>query len=362
MVESDDSIVISFCIPTYNRAECVKRSVMSILEIDSRHIEIVIVDNNSQDNTEQIIKSINDDRVCYYKNQTNIGAVCNIVRTINLAKGKWVFTLSDEDIVVKDTIDWIIKDLSMGKHSDTAVLFGNITKTNGSYYKKYDDAFFLKGDDAIFNVGFSHAYLSGIIINKSFINCREIDGMTPESDGVYPHIIILTRACINGDAKTMNKDFIIMMEPRAKTSYVEKPSDEVFAHPVNRLKEFKIFANLANDIISDNQLKIQKIESLYFQYLNASTYGWERVISSESSRSYLGLNNDISFSFWRELDKYNFEVNQYFDEVITEPEIRKALDEIIYKKLLIFKLGRLLGPVRNPLFWVMKRIHNLINK
>lgn len=349
--------LLSFCIPTYKRAECVKRAVMSILEINSQHIEVVVVDNNSQDNTEQIINSLNDDRVSYYKNQNNMGGVRNLVRTIQLAKGKWVFTLSDEDIVVKDTIDWIIKDLSMGKHSDTAVLFGNITKTNGSYKSKYkyEDVTFSKGDDAIYNVGFSHQYLSGILINKSCINNHEIEGINSEFDGMYPHVIILTRACLNGDVKTMNRDFIIHME-KAKKSYIEKPGGELFKHPINRLKEFKVFTKLANDIMCDNQMKIQIIEQLYFKYLKQATYGWESVILSESLGSHYGLNNDISFSFWKELDKYNSEARQYLDEIITQQEIRNALDKIINKKLLVFKLARIRGSVRKSMIWVMKSL------
>jgi len=181
----------------------------------------VVVENNSPDDTENIITSSNNDRISYYKNKTNIVINKNIIKTIKLAKGRWVFLISDEDAVVKDAICDIISDISNGRYSETAVIMGNIKRIDGSYYEKYNDAYYLRGDEAIGNVGFSHHYMSGIMINKRYILEEELEKLTQESDEVYPHIKIFTRACLGGSAIVLDKNICIMMEPRAKKALLK---------------------------------------------------------------------------------------------------------------------------------------------
>lgn len=60
---------ISIIIPTYNRAHLIERSVRSVLNQTYENIELIIVDDGSTDNTEQIIKSIDDNRIIYHKQE-----------------------------------------------------------------------------------------------------------------------------------------------------------------------------------------------------------------------------------------------------------------------------------------------------
>lgn len=70
--------LLSICIPTYNRAEYLKKSIESIIcqnEFINKQIEIVIVDNASTDKTEDVVKHYVEqyDNVIYYRNKRNIG-------------------------------------------------------------------------------------------------------------------------------------------------------------------------------------------------------------------------------------------------------------------------------------------------
>ena len=58
---------ISIIIPTYNREKYILNSIQSILNQTLFDIEIIIIDDCSNDNTDKIIKSIKDNRIKYIK-------------------------------------------------------------------------------------------------------------------------------------------------------------------------------------------------------------------------------------------------------------------------------------------------------
>ena len=70
--------LLSICIPTFNRAEYLKRSISSIIcqdEFINKQVEIVIADNASVDNTEDVAMQYAGqyDNVFYFRNEKNIG-------------------------------------------------------------------------------------------------------------------------------------------------------------------------------------------------------------------------------------------------------------------------------------------------
>ena len=65
---------ISVIIPTYNRAKELKRSVESVRAQTYDNFELIIVDDGSKDNTQEVIASIPDERIRYIKLEQNRGA------------------------------------------------------------------------------------------------------------------------------------------------------------------------------------------------------------------------------------------------------------------------------------------------
>lgn len=97
--------MISVVMPTYNRAKTIERAVYSILNQTYQDFEIIIIDDNSNDNTEQIIKEINDERIRYIKNSVNKGA--NESRNIGVreAKGDFIAFQDSDDEWVKNKLE-----------------------------------------------------------------------------------------------------------------------------------------------------------------------------------------------------------------------------------------------------------------
>ncbi|NWH05031.1 glycosyltransferase family 2 protein [Desulfobacter latus] len=95
---SQESLV-SVIIPTYNREHCIKRAIYSVLNQNYKNTEIIVIDDCSQDKTEQRVfectKECNN--IVYYRNVKNEG--CAISRNIGveLSNGEYIAFLDDDD-------------------------------------------------------------------------------------------------------------------------------------------------------------------------------------------------------------------------------------------------------------------------
>ncbi len=96
--------LVSVIIPTYNRAHLIKRSAMSVLNQTYGNLELIIIDDGSTDNTEEVVKSIDDERVIYIK-QSNKGACAARNNGIDHAKGEFIAFQDSDDIWHKDKLE-----------------------------------------------------------------------------------------------------------------------------------------------------------------------------------------------------------------------------------------------------------------
>lgn len=94
---------ISVMIPTYNRAATLRIAIASALRQKDVTIEVLVTDDNSPDNTEQVVKSFRDKRIRYIKNIIRLGTSENFSKSFLACKGHYIFTLSDDDLLLEDT-------------------------------------------------------------------------------------------------------------------------------------------------------------------------------------------------------------------------------------------------------------------
>lgn len=105
-----DNIIVSIVIPTYKRYNEVVRAVKSCLQQTYRNIEIIVVDDNGKD-TEMnrltynaLIPYIDAGQIIYLQNEKNSGGSYTRNQGLNIAKGKYVTFLDDDDEIADDKI------------------------------------------------------------------------------------------------------------------------------------------------------------------------------------------------------------------------------------------------------------------
>ena len=96
-----DRIIFSIVIPTYNRAHLISRTIESILAQTFRDFEVIIVDDGSTDNTEEVIRKYLSDRVYYYKKKNEERAAARNFGALK-AKGDYINCFDSDDIMFTD--------------------------------------------------------------------------------------------------------------------------------------------------------------------------------------------------------------------------------------------------------------------
>lgn len=108
--KNTEAIKISVIIPTYNRAEWITKTVQSVLDQSYMNLEVIVVDDGSKDNTEEVIGKINDERLKYFK---TINQERGAARNYGVANsdGEYVVFLDSDDLLyphcIKTAADYI---------------------------------------------------------------------------------------------------------------------------------------------------------------------------------------------------------------------------------------------------------------
>ena len=91
--------LVSIIMPSYNTSEYVEESIKSVLNQTYTNWELIIVDDCSTDNSEEIIKQFTHDaRIRFFKNEKNSGAAISRNFALREAKGKWIAFLDSDDL------------------------------------------------------------------------------------------------------------------------------------------------------------------------------------------------------------------------------------------------------------------------
>jgi glycosyltransferase involved in cell wall biosynthesis len=98
MPMTGDDINLSVIIPTYNRAHLVGRAIQSVLDQTYQDFGLIIVDDGSTDNTEEVVKSFNEKRVRYIKHERNKGVSAARNTGIKATRSKYIAFQDSDDI------------------------------------------------------------------------------------------------------------------------------------------------------------------------------------------------------------------------------------------------------------------------
>ena len=95
---------------------------------------MIIVDDCSTDNTEQIVEEFikKDNRIKYYKFETNQGAAMTRNKALREAKGKWIAFLDSDDLWMKEKLEKQIGFMKKNNYDFTYTKYAEIDENSNN--------------------------------------------------------------------------------------------------------------------------------------------------------------------------------------------------------------------------------------
>jgi abequosyltransferase len=179
---------LSLCIPTYNRAGFIGDTLDSIISQASDDVEIVISDNASTDNTQELIKYYQRKfpRIRYFRWETNMGPDQNFMKVVELAHGEYCWLMGSDDAIAPGVLKVVLDNC------DADILMLNLLECTFSLKPMGTHEWLSTKEDALFHfsnpgetenffgsaqpfMGMFLGYLSSIIVKKQSWNKEQLD-------------------------------------------------------------------------------------------------------------------------------------------------------------------------------------------
>lgn len=115
--------MVSVCIPTYRGAAHLASTIDSVLTQTFTDFELIIVDDNSPDDTAGIVARYADPRIRYLRNASNLGLQGNWNRCLEEASGKYLKLLPQDDTLKPDCLAQQVAILEEDRQARVAIVF-----------------------------------------------------------------------------------------------------------------------------------------------------------------------------------------------------------------------------------------------
>lgn len=123
--------LLSICIPTYNRADVLKHCIDAIVnheETKKGGIEIVVCDNASTDNTQQMMSEYAQQYpyILYVRNKENIGVILNTLKVLDSATGAYRKLLNDYSVYTAEGLQMMYDQIAANQEDKPVLMFDNL--------------------------------------------------------------------------------------------------------------------------------------------------------------------------------------------------------------------------------------------
>tara|TARA_B110000879_G_C11124342_1_gene493216 strand:- start:156 stop:1049 length:894 start_codon:yes stop_codon:yes gene_type:complete len=275
--------LFSIVLPTYNHAHLIGSAITSIIDQTYTNWELIIIDNNSIDNTSEVISKFDNRKIKTFKINNNGVIACSRNMGIIKSIGQWIAFIDSDDIWYPDKLSVVVdyinskKDCHVFCH-DEIMLNTKTKRTKNLQYGPYVDEFYSN-----MLIGGNKLSTSSTVVLKKYIESnnllfRENKNLVTVED--YDFWLLLARS-------------------NAKFYFIKKSLGEYRIHGLNMsIVNINFFKNLIF-LIKDHVFNLQDFEKKKYKLFSII---YLRVVISKSlslfrNRNYRGFLNQIFFLF-----------------------------------------------------------------
>ncbi len=135
MTKIVEKLLISVIIPTYNRADLIIRAIASIREQVYQNLEIIVVDDASNEDIAQVVQQINDSRIKYIRHPTNLGGSEARNTGIKHSQGEYIAFLDSDDVWLPNKLSSQLAAIVAQEERDNLVCYSQFQKSFHVFYQ-----------------------------------------------------------------------------------------------------------------------------------------------------------------------------------------------------------------------------------
>ncbi len=202
---------LSVCIPTYNRADLLSKTLQSFLPQLTADVEIVVSDNASTDHTAKVVAAFQKQHanVVYHRAPENGGADRNYLKAVELASGEFCWLFGDDDYAQADSvaavrayceqgfdihiINRVQCDMTMSRIRNQYWLFRSIGDRAFDFSRRAELRSYF---NCVQSVGGIFSFLGSIIVRRSAWNAVQYEDRFTGT--AYSHAFILLSLAAGG--------------------------------------------------------------------------------------------------------------------------------------------------------------------
>ena len=270
--------LVSVIIPTFNRAYCIERAINSVLNQTYHNIEIIVIDNFSDDETKNLIKKLNKKNNIFFFKVKNSGIIAKSRNYgVKKAKGDFLAFLDSDDWWTKDKIEVSLNYL-------------------------------LNGYDIIYHDLFSVFKKKKIFKNLWKIRTRQL------TKPVYKDLLLFGNA-INNSSVVLNKAIF------------------------DNIRGFSEDPNLISSEDYDAWIRFSKITDNFYKINKTLGYYWQGGGNTSSLNLTLKSMNQILINYQKDISAYSKDGSAGFNYTISRSyyNVSDFKNSIKYSKKIIFK-------------------------
>ena len=271
--------LVSVIIPSYNHAEYVEQSILSVVNQSYKNIELIVIEDGSTDHSRNILEVLQKQFGFYLEFQSNQGISKTMNKAIRYAKGKYITGVASDDIWVEGRLEKQVR--FMESHPDCSVAVGKALFIDKDGQER---------DDIVVFSSITHPEQQ--LKFESLIE----DNCIPAGATMFTKEIWEKCGGYNEDTPIEDWDFWLKIAYENKIAYLD---------------EYLVYYRRHDSNISNNTLKM---------YVEAWKIvdSWKDKMSPDLRKKVLSRRNSLTFcvlarSYKKEATRYLYFPSEYFD-------------------------------------------------
>jgi len=330
--------LLSVIIPIYNTRKYLRNCINSVLKQKCQNFEVILINDNSTDGSEEICKSYaKNKKIKIINNKKNLGVGLSRNKGISISSGKYLIFLDSDDFLYQGCLVGLEKLITKNKEKIDVIITKFLAEAppySNDYLFEFENFFSkpYKTEDFISHINRIN-YQTNVcwhyIIKKELITKNKLNFINAKINEDQEFVARLL-CTMNTFTFYKNKYYFHRETPRSLSRSIDLKTTQSFLLLINRLSQFFYISNWPK----------QKKIFIQFQI--------KTLIVKFSSHLALHDNKDlrILLRFLNKLSNF-FEVFNYKDLTFLKKRKKNISDLLNYKKKVIIKIRKKADDVRS---------------